>query len=513
VRPLLIMAGLAGAVAVSIWLHGPRPPAQTEPNAERASADPSAPVGGEPGVDDPQAGVPQQPAHARATDHGAEAKQDDKKPTNAKGSFLEAFGGQKSEGGSGAGAAANDELEKQFLALTETRESLEALKERAAAVPDLVKSKALDDVLAERDRLVDRMNKQSVAFEKAVAAARQARPQDPVPQWLTGELLILVGGEPEQMLPYLERAVAAGLDRSRLYASLSWAEIEANQFAKSYDSAVKALDKSPQDHYAWNAFTRIGFSMDRFAAVTERLKKAFPKNLPGWTAEILRDGTELEAKWQAEQKLRQAEKKADNLPRVRLTIEHRRFAKGSTGAPDAKIESTGRGEVILELYEDQAPATVANFLSLVSQGFYDGTRFHMAEPARVVAGGDPNSKRSDTADDGTGGPGYVIPDEFALPDTRGHFRGVLSMINTGPHTTGSMFFITLVAKPEMNGHFTAFGRVIQGQDVVDRITPGRTTPLVGHFGKVVPGDLLVRAEIIRKRPHEYRVIKRGERGR
>jgi len=222
-RPLLILAGLAGAVALSLWLSGPHPPAKTAPKGtEIASTDPSADGGS--GVDPSHAALAEPPAHARAANHTAEANQDDKKPTNPGGSFLEAFGGQKSEGGSAA-AAANDELEKQFLALTEIHESLEALKERAAAVPDLVKSKALDDVLAERDRLVDRMNKQSVAFEKAVAAARQARPQDAVPQWLTGELLIMVGGEPEQMLPYLERAVAAGLDRSRPYASLSRAEI------------------------------------------------------------------------------------------------------------------------------------------------------------------------------------------------------------------------------------------------------------------------------------------------
>ena len=82
-------------------------------------------------------------------------------------------------------------------------------------------------------------------------------------------------------------------------------------------------------------------------------------------------------RWQKEQELRRAEAKADNLPRVRLTIEHRRFARGPDGKTSTRIESTGKGEVIVELFEDQVPALVANFLHLVEQGFYDGTRFHL----------------------------------------------------------------------------------------------------------------------------------------
>ena len=81
------------------------------------------------------------------------------------------------------------------------------------------------------------------------------------------------------------------------------------------------------------------------------------------------------------------------------------------------------------------------------------------------------------------------------------------MVETGPHTASSQFFIALVPGPEFNGHFTAFGRVIRGQEVVDRITPGRTNLKVGKFGKAIPGDLLVRAQVIRKRPHPYRVTK------
>ena len=141
------------------------------------------------------------------------------------------------------------------------------------------------------------------------------------------------------------------------------------------------------------------------------------------------------------------------------------------------------------------------------RSYGQGQRFHLAAPATLVTGGDPNTKNDDPSDDGSGGPGYTIPDEFREPGARRHFRGALSMVNTDPETAGSQFFITVAPMPLMDGQFTVFGRVIQGQEVVDRITLGRTTPEVGRFGKIIPGDVLVHAEVIRKRPHEYRVFK------
>ena len=215
---------------------------------------------------------------------------------------------------------------------------------------------------------------------------------------------------------------------------------------------------------------------------------------------------DLQDRWQAEQSQRLVDARA-NLPRVRLTIEHRRFPPGPGASRLSTVESTGREEVVLELFEDQAPATVANFLYLVSQKFYDGTKFHLAAPATLVTGGDPNTKNDDPSDDGTGTPGYAIPDEFQAPGARQHFRGSLSLVNTGPHTAGCQFFITLTPQPEMNGHFTVFGRVIEGQDAVDRITRGRTTREIRQPGKIIPGDVLVKAEILRKRDHEYKVIR------
>jgi cyclophilin family peptidyl-prolyl cis-trans isomerase len=423
----------------------------------------------------------------------------DKTPSQSSNSFLEGFGDRKSAENVGQPVAllTDAELEKKLLALDETSDQLETLRARVAADPHLAEDR---QILAQRDRLIGELNQGLAVLEKEMGQAREARPQAAVPQWLTGELLMLAGGEPDKILPYLQRAAAGELDRPRLFASLARAQLEANQFDQAYTSASKALAGAPRDRYSWMTFTRVAFSVERFSEVVEKLEQAFGSQLPDWAGRTRSDAQQLLARWEREQQFRQAEARANDLPRVRLTIEHRRFARAPDGRPLNTVESTGREEVMLELFAGQAPATVSNFLSLVEKKFYDGTRFHLAEPAALVTGGDPNSKKPDASQDGTGGPGYVIPDEFNLPAARDHFRGSLSMVNTGPQTAGSQFFITLMPKPGMNGHFTVFGRVIEGQGTIDRITPGRTNPDVGRYGKIVPGDLLVRAEILRRRP-------------
>jgi cyclophilin family peptidyl-prolyl cis-trans isomerase len=423
------------------------------------------------------------------------------------GSFLDAFGtGAGAEHGEPGQALTDAALEQKFQTLLDTKDQLKALATRAQK--GKLRGQELREALEQKERLLARQNKALASFEKELAEARKARPDAPVPAWLSGELLILVGGEPEEILPHLRKALARGLTRPRVFASLARALTEANQLEEAFEAAAKALDLGGQDRYAWTAFTRAAFHTERFALVAERLDRAFPGEKPDWVREMRREALAWETRWQAEQKLRRAEEKADDLPRVRLLIEHRRFARSPSGAPLTTVETTGKGEVILELFEDQAPLAVANFLTLVEAKTYDGTRFYLAQPATLVAGGDPQSRTGDPGNDGTGGPGYFITDEYNAPGARGHFRGALSLVNNGvPHTSGCQFFIMLAPMHEMDGRFTVFGRVLKGQDVVDRITLGRTNPQVGQFGRIVPGDLLVRAEVLRKRPHEYRVVK------
>ena len=129
----------------------------------------------------------------------------------------------------------------------------------------------------------------------------------------------------------------------------------------------------------------------------------------------------------------------------------------------ATIE-TSKGTIKLELYADKAPKTVANFEKLAGEGFYDGLTFHRVIPDFMVQTGCPQGT-------GTGGPGYSFDDEFH-EELKHSGPGVLSMANAGPNTNGSQFFITHVATPWLDGKHSVFGRVLEGQDVVDAIQQG-----------------------------------------
>jgi peptidyl-prolyl cis-trans isomerase B (cyclophilin B) len=122
---------------------------------------------------------------------------------------------------------------------------------------------------------------------------------------------------------------------------------------------------------------------------------------------------------------------------------------------------TNRGTIVLEMYPQYAPMTVNNFVFLAGEGFYDGVTFHRVIPDFVIQGGDPTGT-------GSGGPGYRFPDEFRGNPLR-HETGVISMANAGPGTNGSQFFITHSPQPHLDGRHTVFGKVTEGQDVVDAI--------------------------------------------
>jgi cyclophilin family peptidyl-prolyl cis-trans isomerase len=128
--------------------------------------------------------------------------------------------------------------------------------------------------------------------------------------------------------------------------------------------------------------------------------------------------------------------------------------------PIATVE-TSLGDIRVELFEDRAHKTSANFTQLVRKGFYDGTTFHRVIPGFMIQGGCPKG-------DGTGGPGYSIPDEFH-PALKHTGPGILSMANAGPDTGGSQFFITLGATPWLDGKHAVFGRVVSGQEIVEKI--------------------------------------------
>jgi peptidyl-prolyl cis-trans isomerase B (cyclophilin B) len=131
-------------------------------------------------------------------------------------------------------------------------------------------------------------------------------------------------------------------------------------------------------------------------------------------------------------------------------------------SPRAVIEMAG-GKIVMELYDKDAPGTVANFVKLAKSGFYNGLNFHRVVPGFVVQGGDPNG-------DGSGGPGYTIKDEV---NSRKHLTGALAMAKTAaPNSAGSQFYITLAPQPRLDSGYTVFGQVVEGMELVMKIKQG-----------------------------------------
>jgi cyclophilin family peptidyl-prolyl cis-trans isomerase len=129
--------------------------------------------------------------------------------------------------------------------------------------------------------------------------------------------------------------------------------------------------------------------------------------------------------------------------------------------------TTNHGDIVLELFDEDAPETVQNFRNLAEKGFYDGLIFHRVIPDFMIQGGCPEGT-------GTGGPGYTFKDEI---NDHKVVKGALAMANSGPNTNGSQFFIvTTDAAPWLDGKHTVFGEVTEGMDVVDKIGTLPTDP-------------------------------------
>ena len=183
-------------------------------------------------------------------------------------------------------------------------------------------------------------------------------------------------------------------------------------------------------------------------------------------------------------------------------------AKAKTAAPAKKKGeknpvvkiSTDKGDMLVELFEDEAPNTVANFITLAEKGFYKGMSFHRIIPGCMAQGGCPYSKKGAKGRPGTGGPGYKIADEFS-PALKHSGRGIVSMANSGPNTNGSQFFICFAPAPHLNGRHTVFGKVIEGMDVLDKLEAIGTRS--GKPEEVVRFNI----EVVSKRNHPYTVKK------
>ena len=211
----------------------------------------------------------------------------------------------------------------------------------------------------------------------------------------------------------------------------------ANFYIQRFDSALKLLTdlaKNPQ----WKS-------------KTQRLYKSIVDTKKNWAQEL------------------EYQKQDKNLPRVEM--------------------QTNKGRIVIELFEDDAPNGVANFISLVEKKYYDGQKFHRVIPNFMAQGGDINSKNDNPADDGQGGPGYTIKTDL---NKRKHFRGSFSYANAGLNTDGSQFFLCVIPTTWLDGRHAVFGRIIEGQAVADSLTKN---------------DELKKVNILFKRNHSYEVKK------
>ena len=239
-------------------------------------------------------------------------------------------------------------------------------------------------------------------------------------------------------------------------ARLIEAEFSANYAIERFENASKALDRLEK--------VFLSSKGPKFTAAARKISE---------TKEELKETME---KYQQELMIRRLEANTDDLPRVLLV--------------------TTEGDIVVELFENHAPNTVANFIHLVrDQKFYDGKLFHLVKPGQYAASGSPTGN-------GMGNAGYRIPCEcYDKKVIRSHFRGTLTMMTKSKDSGGSQFFITQQPNPHSwDGQHTAFGRVIDGMDVVMKLkNVDKTSSMASTTGV----SKITRAEVIRARSHSY----------
>ena len=181
-------------------------------------------------------------------------------------------------------------------------------------------------------------------------------------------------------------------------------------------------------------------------------------------------------------------------PPAQPKAEEKKAEAKPAAVKEVAVVKTSEGEMVLEFWPDVAPGHVENFKKLAKQGFYDGTCFHRVIKGFMIQGGDPNTKdESKKSSWGSGGPGYSIKAEF---NNKPHVRGVLSMARSSdPNSAGSQFFICHGDPHSLDHQYTAFGKLIKGDDVLEKIAtsategPDRPVKRVNiESVKIVPAD-------------------------
>lgn len=255
---------------------------------------------------------------------------------------------------------------------------------------------------------------------------------------------------------------------------------EKNRYAELVKVADAVLLKDPKAQIAAN-YSGVGkFATHDFEGAIKVLQDAEAAGvelIPQLGGQYLDTSEQYIEFWKEEQAIRAKEDAAE----------------GDALLPIVKL-STSRGDIEILMFENEAPNTVANFISLVEKNYYDGLKFHRVIPSFMAQGGCPYSKTNPSRA-GSGGPGYLIPCECFEANARRHFAGSLSMAHAGKDTGGSQFFLTHLPTNNLNPEpgktssvHTVFGRVIKGLDVVQAIEQN---------------DEIKSAIVVRKRNHEY----------
>jgi cyclophilin family peptidyl-prolyl cis-trans isomerase len=271
-------------------------------------------------------------------------------------------------------------------------------------------------------------------------------------------------------------------EKKTAIADMLWRLLERNSEIDYYEGMLPIAQALLANNYRQEKLlpiaTMTAFATCDFDALRPMLNQlVVDGNAPPMLIGLQQDLARVEQLWQAELAARQQDAQGEPLPRV--------------------VMHTTKGDIEIELFEDQAPETVGNFVHLIESGFYEGLTFHRVIEHFMAQTGCPTG-------DGTGGPGYTVYNESHKPGARNFFRGTLGLaLAQEPNTGGSQFFITYLPTYQLNEGFTAFGRVISGMHVVsnlERINPEEKK----EEGEPAPiPDEIISIEVLRKRDHEY----------
>ena len=377
-------------------------------------------------------------------------------------------GQEAASGDPQAGAAAKADFDQRFEAYKDAARRIEALQSdfqtADPAAREQINSQLRDAVAAAKQSL-------NAMVDSATALYRAAPNADPqITELLTtvakfysvgespqSEKGVVNGGDNyERALP-IDDALGiggAGEKRLALWGVLADFDTSGNDVAQKYLDAAKESGvlahpqtlEDPVDQQAMASVLQYAGLMDKYRQL-----------------------------WAEEQAIRAAEAAANDLPRVKL--------------------ATTKGDIVVELFENEAPQATANFVTLAKSGFYNDVGLPRVVPRVMPQGGAPDG-------DGTGGPGDALRGECQEPNARHHFRGSLSMAHTGRDTGGSQFFLTFVPTTHLDGKHTVFGRVVEGIEVLGELQ--KRDP---QEPSATPPDRIITAEVIRDRGHEYKFDK------